>query len=509
MRLFTKKTALRATVLLGAAALALTTAIQPSMADTTVVPAPNKQITNQSVGAQMFMWPFKSLKTECTKVLGPEHLDWIMVSPPQEDVTGNQWWVHYQPVSYKLDSQLGTPQEFADMVAACNTAGVQVVVDAVINHMANSSGKGFAGTSFSKYYYPGLYEPEEFHNGLDVTDPNYCEGNIDNYNDPFQIVHCELGGLPDLTTEKEKTRDTIAAYLNHLIDLGVAGFRVDAAKHIGITDMTAIVNKLKPVNGQKPYILSETVGDVTTNQPFTAIGDVFSWDWQDQFSNIFSGQTGLGRPSDSRKELIGDPNKTIIMVSNHDTEHHGPTAITYRDPKRYQAASAFLVSDALGKPMLYTGYAFGDENDGPPAASNGYYKPAVCPKVSNVPSKKYKAGTFICMDRWTSVKGMIQWRHEVGTAEMTNALSENQVLSFTRGTGFFAMHTNAAVATKATINTGLPAGVYCDVYTGGAKAKKAGGKCVGTRVVVGADGTAKLSLPAMTVIAIDATNKTK
>jgi alpha-amylase len=508
MRLFSKKSVLRVGVLISAAALALTTAIQPSMA-ADVVPAPNKQITNQSVGAQMFMWPFKSLKTECTKVLGPEGLDWIMVSPPQEDVTGSQWWVHYQPVSYKLDSQLGTPQEFADMVTACNAAGVQVIVDAVINHMANSSGKGFAGTSFSKYYYPGLYEPEEFHNGLDVTDPNWCDGSIDNYNDPFQIVHCELGGLPDLTTEKEKTRDTIAAYLNHMIDLGVAGFRVDAAKHIGIADMTAITNKLKLVNGQKPYILSETVGDVTTNEPFTAIGDVFSWDWQDQISNVFSGQPGLGRPSDSRKALIGDPNKTIIMVSNHDTEHHGPTAITYREPKRYQAASAFLMADALGKPMLYTGYAFSDENDGPPAASNGYYKAAVCPKVSNVPSKKYKVGSFICMERWTSVKGMIQWRHEVGTAEMTNALSENQVLSFTRGTGFFAMNTKAVASAKVALNTGLPAGTYCDVYTGGAKAKKAGGKCAGTKIVVGANGVAKFTIPAMSAVAIDSANKTK
>lgn len=508
MRLISKKSVLRVGVLLSAAALALTTAIQPSMA-ADVVPAPNKQITNQSVGAQMFMWPFKSLKTECTKVLGPEGMDWIMVSPPQEDVVGSQWWVHYQPVSYKLDSQLGTPQEFADMVSACNKAGVQVIVDAVINHMANSSGTGFAGTDFNKYYYKDLYEADEFHDGLPESDPNYCPGSIDNYNDAFQNVHCELGGLPDLTTEKEKTRNTIAAYLNHLIDLGVAGFRVDAAKHIGIEDLTAIMNKVKKVNGQPAYVLSETIGDVSTNAPFAAIGDVFSWDWQDQISNIFSGQPGLGRPSDARKALIGDPNKTIIMVSNHDTEHHGPTAITYMEPKRYQAASAFLMADALGKPMLYTGYAFDDENDGPPAAANGYYKAAVCPKVSATPSKSYKTGNFICMQRWTSVKGMIQWRHEVGTAEMTNAISANQVLSFTRGTGFFALNTKATSSAKVSLNTGLPAGTYCDVYTGGAKAKKSGGKCVGAKIVVGKTGVAKFTIPAMSAVAIDSANKTK
>jgi len=96
-------------------------------------PVPAGAITTQSVGMQMFMWPWVSLQTECTYVLGPEHIDWIMVSPPQEDITGPQWWTHYQPVSYSLNSQLGTERQFTDMVTACNDAGVKVIVDAVIN----------------------------------------------------------------------------------------------------------------------------------------------------------------------------------------------------------------------------------------------------------------------------------------------------------------------------------------------------------------------------------------
>jgi alpha-amylase len=471
--------------------------------------APNKEITSKSVGAQMFMWPWASLKTECTNVLGPEGMDWIMVSPPQEDISGPQWWVHYQPVSYKLDSQLGTEKQFTEMVAACNKAGVQIVVDTVINHMANSSGVGFAGTNFTKYDYKGLYNTGEFHMGLPSSDPNFCDTDIYDYNDPFQNVHCELGSLPDLNTENPNVRSTIAGYMNHLIDLGVAGFRIDAAKHIGIEDLTSIKKQLKQVNGRAPYLLSETIGDVGTNLPFAAIGDVFAWDYQTRFQDMFNYSMYSGMPGYDRASIIGDPNKTVIMVSNHDTEHHGPAAITYLDPLKYQAASAFLLADAYGKPMLYTGYAFADENDGPPAADDGYYKPAVCPKSWSVPSKTYADGSFICMERWNSVKGMIQWHHEVGNAKITNAKNQGQLLSFTRGSGFFAVNADLMKPAKVKLQTKLPAGTYCDVYTGGAKAKKDNGKCVGVTVVVGANGTAQFNIPATAAVAIDAINKSK
>ena len=42
-------------------------------------------------------------------------------------------------------------------------------------------------------------------------------------------------------------RSKIAGFLNYLIDIGVAGFRIDAAKHMWPGDMQAIWNKLKNV----------------------------------------------------------------------------------------------------------------------------------------------------------------------------------------------------------------------------------------------------------------------
>ena len=57
-------------------------------------------------------------------------------------------------------------------------------------------------------------------------------GVVDDYNDPNNVRNCFLVGLTDLYGKLDYVRDAVAGYLNHLVDLGVAGIRIDAAKHM-------------------------------------------------------------------------------------------------------------------------------------------------------------------------------------------------------------------------------------------------------------------------------------
>ena len=57
-------------------------------------------------------------------------------------------------------------------------------------------------------------------------------GNVNNYGDPNNVRNCFLVGLTDLYGKLDHVRDAVAGYFNHLIDLGVAGIRIDAAKHM-------------------------------------------------------------------------------------------------------------------------------------------------------------------------------------------------------------------------------------------------------------------------------------
>jgi alpha-amylase len=59
-----------------------------------------------------------------------------------------------------------------------------------------------------------------------------------------------LVALPDLALDKSYVRDRIVEYLNKLIDMGVAGFRIDAAKHMWPGDLQAIFSRLNNLNNK-------------------------------------------------------------------------------------------------------------------------------------------------------------------------------------------------------------------------------------------------------------------
>lgn len=61
----------------------------------------------------------------------------------------------------------------------------------------------------------------------------------------IQVRNCRLVGLPDLVLSKDYVSDKIAEYMNRLISIGVAGFRIDAAKHMWPNDLNTLIGKLK------------------------------------------------------------------------------------------------------------------------------------------------------------------------------------------------------------------------------------------------------------------------
>merc|ERR1712038_740722 len=116
----------------------------------------------------LFEWSWDAVADECTKVLGPKGFCGVQVSPPNEHIQGGQWWTRYQPVSYKLESRSGNRGQFIDMVNRCKSAGVNIYVDAVINHMTGhgGSGQGTGGSGYDGPYenFPGVpFGIQDFH----------------------------------------------------------------------------------------------------------------------------------------------------------------------------------------------------------------------------------------------------------------------------------------------------------------------------------------------------------
>ena len=272
-----------------------------------------------SVFVHLFEWSWGDVARECEDWLGPKGFSAVQVSPPTEHIQGNQWWTRYQPVTYNLTSRSGDEAAFASMVKRCKKAGVQVYVDAVLNHCAASKGKSIAGNAFGGRRTP-IYSPEDFHHlPFDVT------GNcgVNNFADAHNVQYCDLQGLPDLCTECEGVQNKIAAYLSHLVKLGVTGVRLDAAKHIPKADLTKIFDKVQDGNKLLKYaeISKATTTDVVTEESYVDLVDVIEFNYSPQLDQ---GIVETGRMS-NLESLGGSADlvpgsSAIVFVDNHDTQ---------------------------------------------------------------------------------------------------------------------------------------------------------------------------------------------
>lgn len=205
----------------------------------------------------LFEWKWTDIAAECERFLGPNGYAGVQVSPPNENsvIKNRPWYERYQPVSYALNTRSGNREQFANMVSRCNAAGVRIYVDAVINHMSATPGMGTGGSPSNpgNRDFPAVpYSPLDFNSG--------CA--INNYNDPYQVRNCDLVGLPDLNQAKSWVTDRIVEFMNDLISLGVAGFRVDAAKHMWPADLKKIYDRLNN--------LSTAAGFAANSRPFIA-----------------------------------------------------------------------------------------------------------------------------------------------------------------------------------------------------------------------------------------------
>ncbi|MEW2220308.1 alpha-amylase family protein [Streptomyces sp. NPDC006990] len=429
-------------------------AVSPRLAaDRAAVPG------GRAVTATLFERPFASVARECTETLGPAGYGYVEVSPATEHIRGDQWWTSYQPVSHRIAGRLGDRADFARMVDTCAAAGVQVIADAVVNHMTSGSGTGTGGTAYNKYDYPGTYRDADFHT---------CRHDISDYTDRDDVQNCELVGLADLDTGSEKVRGALAGYLDDLRSLGVAGFRIDAAKHMAASDLAAVKAKLTRPPG---YWVSEVIhgaGEAVQPEEYTGVGDVDEFRYGRRLKSAFQGGD-LGSLRSVGDGML-ESGAARTFVDNWDTERNGST-LTYRDGAAHTLANIFELAHPYGSPNIFSGYTFTDRDAGPPTGETGWTDLHAQPEIT----------------------GMVGFRNAVGTAELTNWWSEGQALAFGRGDRGFVALNNGDAELSRTFQTSLPAGTYCDVA-----AAQSG--CA-QQITVAADGSARLTVPAHQAVA--------
>lgn len=173
-----------------------------------------------------FCWSFNQIKNNLPAIK-EAGFKCVQTSPVSKSKSnGSKWEFFYQPVSFSIaeSSPLGTKQELKELCDTAEQLGISILVDVVFNHMATTGNKNINNlpevdpevNEYEPYIY--THQDECFHQ----------------YTNPVGsgAVTMIYSGLPDLNTGSTYIQERALSFLKECIDVGVDGFRFDAAKHI-------------------------------------------------------------------------------------------------------------------------------------------------------------------------------------------------------------------------------------------------------------------------------------
>ncbi len=455
-----------------------------------------------SAFVHLFEWTWDDIGEECEAFLGSNGYDGVQISPPNEHVVlsnqGYPWWQRYQPVSYKLMSRSGDRTQLRDMVERCHAAGVKVYADAVINHMAAiDSGIGSGGTAYRKYNHPNLYKPSDFHP---------CRRPIETYQDRAEVTTCELVGLADLKTGSATVQATIVDYLADLADLGIDGFRIDAAKHIAAYELGDILDQLHQRTDRELYIYQEVIDpgtEVIKKDEYYGNGAVHEFEYGRLVSEVFLNE---GDRTLAQLNTLGEDwglvptHQSVIFIDNHDKQRGhggGGNYLTYKNGTLYELANVFMLAHPYGYPQVMSSYAFDDTDQGPPTDSHGATQPVFVDGQSQCFAK------WQCEHRWPAIARMVKFRRATHGQPLTHWWSDgaNQI-AFGRGNVGFVVINRSDRPLHHTFQTGLRPGTYCNILQPSAYTDPQACTDAADQVVVDETGQTTLSIEAMAAAAI-------
>ena len=370
------------------------------------------------------------------------------------DVAGiKSWGYHgYWASDFdKLDSHLGTEEEFATLLDEAHNRGMKIMVDVVLNHS-------------------GYDQEEKFNNMIKDEDGNP----IPMIRDDSQMVSgsdqkYSLSGLPDFLTENKEVRELLVEWQSNWISkYPIDYYRVDTVKHVDDTTWSAFKNALIKINPKFKMIGEWAGAGYATDTGMLGTGrmdSLLDFDFNDQAQSFANGNiSGVENFLQGRNAALNNTATLGQFMSSHDEDGLIEKLISQNKIAKDRAMELFKVAASLqitakGQPVIYYGEELGQYGaNNYPYQTNRYdfdwskanddndmlthYKKLL--SIRNQYSEVFAKGSRNTIDANNDEKYDIFARSYAGTTlyvGLNNAQSENTV-SFT-----------------------VPAGVYCDLYS--------------------------------------------
>ncbi len=263
---------------------------------------------------------------------------------------------------YAINPDYGTLDDFKRLLTEAHQRGIRIIIDLVLNHTSNQH----------PWFKAGLDSQSPFHNWYvwsetDPGQPGWHPAVPDSFYYGFFGDH-----MPDLNYRNPdvtaKLQDIVRFWLK---DVGVDGFRLDAAKYL-IEDGTSIQNtdathqwyrNFRPVYKQlNPQAM--TIGEVWDLTPTAAAyaqGDQLDLTFDFDLAQAFILSMRTGRASQARDALKINranfkPNQFGAFLTNHDQNRVMSQIAADVDKAKL---GAMLLLTAPGVPFIYYGEEIG------------------------------------------------------------------------------------------------------------------------------------------------------
>ena len=287
---------------------------------------------------------------------------WLMPIFPSPSYHG------YDVTDYQaVNPDYGTLQDFQDMLAACHERGIRVIIDFVVNHTSSEhpwflSAKDKA-SQYRDWYVWSDTKPSQL--GPWGQNAWYQSGGSFYYA-PF------WSGMPDLNYKQPKVTEAMYDATKFWLEMGVDGFRVDAARYLVEDGVT-----LQDSKGSIAWFQDWREFYTSINPETYTVGEV----WTDTQVIAKYGQPTRGMQEYFMFDLAGDilgglysPDPSRIMKSYLDTLEYFPdqqfaTFLTNHDQQRVasyftsklqrQQLAAFIYLMGPGTPYIYYGEEIG------------------------------------------------------------------------------------------------------------------------------------------------------
>lgn len=270
----------------------------------------------------------------------------------------------------KLDSHLGTEEEFQNLLDEAHKRGMKLMVDVVLNHSGYTQEGVFDSDSFNQIivneetgeYIPMLRDASNTISGDDV--------------------YSSLAGLPDFATENEEVRDQLIEWqVNWMDRFDIDYYRVDTVKHVNAETWKAFKNELTKVNPEFKMI-GEYAGEGYANTAGSlasgSMDSLLDFDFNDKALAFVSGDlTGVEGYMEERNASINNTATLGAFLSSHDenslVDKIMETGVSEDEALNLFKVAATLQLTAKGQAVIYYGEEIGQHGlDNYPIQSNRY-----------------------------------------------------------------------------------------------------------------------------------------